>query len=126
MKYTFDPALISDLHKDARDHRPGEYFMTLWNKGSDDSKQYLWDNLLAELDAKIKQEEEDTIKAIDNFEKEIISMYEMGANDRNQAIRWIVSSKDLDFDDVGFICFKLGLPYEYESTFNEAKKNETV
>ena len=55
-EYTFENELISDLHKDARNHRPTSGFMAMWNDLNDDQKQECWDNLIAEM--KLSQEQE--------------------------------------------------------------------
>ena len=55
-EYTFENELVSDLHKDARNHRPTSGFMAMWNDLNDDQKQECWDNLIAEM--KLSQEQE--------------------------------------------------------------------
>ena len=48
-EYSFENELISDLHKDARNHRPTSGFMAMWNDLNDDQKQECWDNLISEM-----------------------------------------------------------------------------
>ena len=60
-EYSFENELISDLHKDARNHRPTSGFMAMWNDLNDDQKQECWDNLISEMndsqDNQIAEEE---------------------------------------------------------------------
>ena len=57
-EYSFENELISDLHKDARNHRPTSGFMAMWNDLNDDQKQECWDNLISEM--KLSQEQSDS------------------------------------------------------------------
>ena len=59
-EYSFENELISDLHKDARNHRPTSGFMAMWNDLNDDQKQECWDNLIAEM--KLSQEQEKLLR----------------------------------------------------------------
>ena len=48
-EYSFENELISDLHKDARNHRPTSGFYGNVERLTDDQKQECWDNLISEM-----------------------------------------------------------------------------
>lgn len=56
MQYTYSDDIISDLHKDARGVRPDEYFWEEWTQSLPESKQFIWDKLVAEMEYKEKEE----------------------------------------------------------------------
>ena len=56
MQYTYSDDIISDLHKDARGVRPDEYFWEEWTQSPPESKQFIWDKLVAEMEYKEKEE----------------------------------------------------------------------
>ena len=123
MTYTFDENVVSDLHKDARGSRPGEYFWAKWVNSNDETKQSIWDGLLVELDVAVVEEQTREQSAIASFEKHIASL-ESISNSREQSIRWIVEGLGLTESDKlygsDYICYKLGLPYSYATQFDLA------
>ena len=122
--YTFDGNIVSDLHKDAYGFRPREYFWAEWNNSSDADKQHIWDHLLQDLEFAIDQEAQEQIAAINAFELEIVNALEVGAQSRQDAVRWIVQSLDLDDVDLMYggsaICYRKGLPYKMAAIFDNA------
>ena len=58
MDFNYSNDLVSDLHKDARGFRPGEYFWEEWTQSPDEIKQQIWDGLISELDENNKIAEE--------------------------------------------------------------------
>jgi hypothetical protein len=117
MEYTFDPNIISDLHKDAYGFRPSEGFWEDWMFSSDDEKQEIWDNLLTALQRSIDEEEEREVLAVGSFEGRIEDAMADGSTDRATAIRQIIGSvglTDIELSYGGeYACFQLGLPYAY-------------
>lgn len=89
MSYTFDEQTVSDLHKDASSHRPGDGFWQMWSTASDDTKQTIWDGLLTDLEYSISSEKEADRQAAAAFESLVTKTIEMGAGDRETAIRWL-------------------------------------
>ena len=89
MSYTFDEQSVSDLHKDASGHRPGDGFWQMWSTASDDTKQTIWDGLLTDLEYSISSEKEADRQAAAAFESLVTKTIEMGAGDRETAIRWL-------------------------------------
>ena len=122
--YTFDENIISDLHKDARGYRPDAYFWEEWTQCGDDTRQAMWDNLLVELEQAHERQAEEQIAAINAFELEIATALEVGARSREDAVRWIVQSLDLDDVDLMYggsaICYRKGLPYKMAPMFDNA------
>jgi len=126
MEYTYVSYIVSDLHKDARGYRPSMSFMETWTESSPDIKQSIWDSLLEELDRRNTEEKEQEELCIKEFHKNISSAMDLGAKDSNQAIRWLVESREIDTMDKGYICYCLGLPYSMEQLFIDAFKQENV
>ena len=122
--YTFDENIVSDLHKDARGYRPDAYFWEEWTQCGDDTRQAMWDNLLVELEQANDREAQEQIAAINAFELEIVNALEVGARSREDAVRWIVQSLDLDDVDLMYggsaICYRKGLPYKMAAIFDNA------
>ena len=120
--YTFDESIVSDLHKDAFGFRPREYFWEEWNNSSDSSKQVIWDDLLDALQRANEWERAEQAAAVKQFEDRIKLLMNVGAPDRNTAIRWIVDSLELSETDKMYggscVCFELGLPYNMKETFD--------
>jgi len=118
MEYTYSDELLSDLHKDAYGCRPGIAYRLYWQTLTADEKQAEWDQLIsamkAEQEAQRKYEEE----SVAEFEQQIARNLDMGAGTRKDAIRWIIDSMELSpYDDAGYVCYKLGLPYSMEHEF---------
>lgn len=121
--YTFDESIVSDLHKDARGFRPSQSWWNSWNSQDDAGKQATWNALLGELEDTMSEDRRREEKAVSDFEGRIELLMQIGARDRNTAIRWIVDSLDLsDFDKMyggDYICFLMGLPYRMKETFDQ-------
>jgi beta-lactamase class D len=119
LMYTFDEDTISDLHKDAYGFRPGEYFWETWNDASDDQKQVIWDDLVDELQRGDANEILAEAIALAKFEAQIAKTMELGARDRETAIRWIVEGLDLgQYADAEYACWALNLNYNCAKLFD--------
>lgn len=117
--YTFDEDTISDLYKDARGFRPGEYFWETWNDASDDQKQVIWDDLVDELRRGNEMLAEMQAIALAKFEAQVAKTMELGARDRETAIRWIVEGLDLgNYADADYACWALNLNYSCAKLFD--------
>lgn len=110
--YTYSDELYSDLHKDARGCRPGDSGFSYWNSLTPKEKQIQWDCLVEELDQRFQSEQEEQKVSIEEFEKRVKETIELGAGNRETAIKWIHESMETDGDSE-FLCYKLGLPYGY-------------
>lgn len=122
--YTFCESTVSDLHKDAHGFRAGQSFWMRWEDASNDVKQSIWDGLIEDLEATMTSEANEKIAAINALEMEIATALDLGARSRDDAVRWVVESMDLDDMDLMYggeaICFRKGLPYSMAPVFNNA------
>lgn len=124
MAYTFDENIVSDLHKDAHGFRPTQSFWMRWEDAANYTKQNIWDGLLVDLEVTMTSEANEKIAAINAFEVEIATALDLGARSRDEAVRWVVESMDLDDTDLMYggelICYRKGLPYSMAPLFNNA------
>ena len=97
-KYTYSDDLVSDLHKDAWGHRPGEGFWFRWEIADEDAKQAIWDNLIDDM---VKNDAEEAKAKKDNASKlaqRIREVCKLGAQNYRTAIRWIIDADELESD----------------------------
>ena len=107
---------ISDVSKEARGYRE----RLNWDEYTMEELEAIADSFTEELRREMKREEERTNEAIADFERLVKQYIEMGAGDRETAIRWIVEGDDeinVSHDDPSYICYRFGLPYSMESEF---------
>lgn len=93
MAFNFDENILSDLHKDARGFRPrSEYFWQSWNDSTDAGKQSIWDGLCEEL--RLNEEARELGQKLDAicYEAEVQKFIDMGAGNRETALRWMLES----------------------------------
>lgn len=114
-QYTFDEAIVSDLHKDARGFRPSHHWMELWNYADDDQKQTMWDALSQELSAELDRERVAKARAMLALAERLEKMYELGAKSEVQALQWIMEAEEFsDFDlqyGADYFCYHFDLDY---------------
>jgi len=112
--YTFDERAISDLHKDVYGYRPSESFYRSWKAYTDHEKQGVWDSLIAALEEELAFEETVKERAKELMEARIEELMEIGAQDREQAIRWIMQAEQIT-GEYGYEELEdhLDLPYGY-------------
>ena len=91
--FTFDDHIVSDLHKDARGFRPHVAFWEGWNSSDDENKQAIWDGLLRELERTQAEEARIEAECLAAFEEEVQDCIELGAGDRQTALRWMTSEE---------------------------------
>jgi len=71
-----------------------------------------------ELEANMEKE------AVARFEKAIAEYMQMGAEDRETAIRWVLQAEGLENEyDPSYVCYSLGLPYEMAGEFEAHMKS---
>ncbi len=125
--FTFDEDTISDLYKDAYGFRPGEYFWETWEDASDDQKQVIWDDLVEQLRRSNEMLADMEAIALAKFEAQIAKTMELGARDRETAIRWIVEGLDLgQYADAEYACWALNLNYKCAKLFDGVLPRERV
>ena len=121
--YTFDECIASDLHKDARGHRPGAGWWAKWEAYSDNEKQKVWDVLIDEFNDEQTRMEELQAEAWQKFLERIQTMYAFGARNKAQAVRWILEAdkieKDVNQYGLDYACFTWGLCYSKGTELKE-------
>ena len=114
-KFTYSDELFADLYKDAFGTRPTGFSCEQWDEKSPEEKQISWDTMCKilnqnEMYEKIAQEE-----AVTSFEKRIADTMEIGAPDRETAIRWIVDGMGYTDSELMYggdrVAYNLNLPY---------------
>lgn len=108
---------ISDVSKDARGYRT----RLNWDEYTMEELEVIADDFTEELRREIKREEEEKQACVAEFERLVKECIDMGAGDRQTAIRWIVEGDDeinLQYDSSDYICCKMGIPYEMSHEFD--------
>ena len=122
--YTYDERIVSDLHKEAYGFRPSQYWWGEWKASDEDGRQQIWDDLCEAMEAEMEDQRKRHERVIQEFEDLVLRQQEVGAPDRQTAIRWIVDSLELSQNDLcygaDYVCYCLGLPYSCSSMFTEA------
>ena len=81
----------------------------------------IWDDLCDRLEETMAEELEANHRKIAMFEDRIQKNIKLGASTRKDAIRWIFDAEDISFDDPGYACYLLNIPYVYEDEFRSMK-----
>jgi len=106
---------VYEMHKQAYGVKGRHYnFKAMSTKELEDELDHLCE--VAKREAEIeKRQEEDNLKA---FESRIDEALSLGAENREDAIKWILQAEGLDKEqDPGYICYTLGLNYDNEHLF---------
>ena len=106
---------VYEMHKEAYGVKGRHYnFSKMSTKDLEKELDHLCD--VAKREAEIeKRQEEDNLKA---FESRIDEALSLGAENREDAIKWILQAEGLDKEhDKGYICYTLGLSYDKEHLF---------
>ena len=108
---------VYEMHKEAYGVKGRHYnFKEMSNAELEKELDHLCD--VAKREAEIEKRAEDD--SYQNFEKTVANTIKHGANDREEAIRWILEAEDLiDYFDKepDYICHSLGLSYDKEYLF---------
>jgi len=121
--YTFDSEFVSDLHKEAYGCRPNQVFFDLWSSMADDKKQATWDSLELKRQIRGDERKKEEAAAVAVFERLISETIALGATNRADALRWLVSS-NVDIQDTEHALWKHGVLFaengKYEQEVKEA------
>ena len=123
-KYTFSNDLISDLHKDAWNHRPSNSFWFHWNCGTDDAKQKIWDDLIDDMVANDQAEAKAKKENASELFLRIKETCKLGASNYKTAIRWILDADELEHDQYyegGQLAWEYNLAYRHKKLFKLAR-----
>jgi len=106
---------VYEMHKEAFGVKGRHYdFDKMTDQELKDEFESLAKIAKAEQEAEAKAEKE----AYENFEEQIKKNLEFGAETREDAIKWILAAEGLENEkDAGYICYCLGLSYDYEYIF---------
>jgi hypothetical protein len=98
-----------DMYKDAYGVRPRGIDTTTWTES-----QFMaeFEQLANTIQRNEEQRAEAESKASHDFEMRMLSLLQMGAKDREMALRWVHEAEGSGGDDE-YLCFLLGLPYRY-------------
>lgn len=107
---------ISDAHKDAYGFRPRGYNYSEWSMAQ---LQEEADRMSDAVTDAIREREFTDAQAVEALEARIADLLDMGASDRDTAIRWICDSVDHG-GDLGYVCYELGVPYNMVDEFQKA------
>jgi hypothetical protein len=98
-----------DMYKDAYNFRPRGVDTSKWAL-TDFEKEFETLQFIIDRNEAQRRVEEDA--AVTRFEARIASIIQLGAKDREMALRWIHEAEDTDGDDE-YLCFRVGIPYGY-------------
>jgi hypothetical protein len=98
-----------DMYKDAHGIRPRGIDTSSWTE-ADFNKEFEELNLISELNCRQRREDEQV--AARKFESRVKELMEIGAKDREMAMRWIHEAEGSNSDDE-FLCYLFGLSYGY-------------
>ena len=106
---------VYEMHKDAYGVKGRHYdFDNMSNKELEEELERLCKVAQAEREAEEKFEE----AAYQTFLKRIAENIQIGASDKETAIKWILQAEGLENEkDAGYICYSLGLGYDKEYLF---------
>lgn len=110
--YTYSEELFSDFHKDAYGFRPrGHEFYS----ATPERKQEIWDATAGAFTRAQAEEAELEAQSLIDFEKEVQSCIELGAGDRQTALRWMTQNEVFyHIQDVEHWVWKKGILFNYE------------
>jgi len=89
----FDYDIFSDLHKDVYGFRPSAIFMKNVKNFSDQERDDLWEALCDQLEENTKAEKAQEEADVAKFEARVLDVIDLGAGDRETALRWITSQE---------------------------------
>ena len=105
-----------DAYKDAYGFRPRSISTEGWSLA-------MFVGEIEELSKMIGRNEQERVmherEAVEIFERQIEELQAAGAHDRAWALRWIHEAEGSNGDN-DFLCYLLGLPYNYLTTKKEA------
>ena len=92
--YTYTTELFSDLHKDVYGYRPRGAAMDEWNSRAPRQKNELYNALCDELEVVTQDEKRQADRNLFEFTGLIMDMIELGAKDRETALRWMTQDHE--------------------------------
>lgn len=99
---------FSDLHKDVYGFRPRHSTLHL----TVEQWEVVYRDLYLQLNQNLEIERKNEAAAVEKFEADVKKLIEMGAADRETAIRWISEAENAG-GDLDYLAFLRGLPYRF-------------
>lgn len=99
----------SDMYKDAYGVRPRGIDTTQWTVEDFEKEFDRLQEVILDEEQRLQERERQVIV---QFEQRVADAIQMGAADRETAIRWIAQAEGTA-DDRDYLCYRLGLPYGY-------------
>ncbi len=122
---TFDIDCFSDIYKDAYGFRPRNHRF-YDDETTDDEKQEIWDDTCLAVENVINIDEIQKEEASRVFEQRITELLEIGAPDRETAVRWLFQAENVTKYDAAygasFLLWLFNLPNSYTDEMNEMLK----
>ena len=116
--FTYSEELYSDLHKEAYGFRPRGESYANWFKMTPEQKQADWNYMCAILEENELQRKAQEAQALAEWKVDIARIMGVCGWTKKRAIRHDMESHDAGGSsgsyDVGFYCYKRGLPYSVE------------
>jgi|TARA_R100000081_G_C4661967_1_gene88082 hypothetical protein len=116
VEYTYEDNLISDLHKDARGHRPSYGFMLMWDDLSPAQKQEKWDSLCEEMEESIEMEKQMEKVSLDEFRKTLRATMKTTGTNWKRALFFLAQAEDINIEDnsqeFSHFLWRQGIGYE--------------
>jgi hypothetical protein len=100
-----------DMYKDAHGFRPRHMMDEIRSATVEELRKDL-DRLQIIIKDNEQQQEEEQARAVEAFETRVSNMINVGARDREMALRWIHEAEGTGGDDE-YLCYTVGLPYRY-------------
>jgi hypothetical protein len=114
--YTYCNDIISDLHKDARGHRPSHGFMLMWNDLTPAQKQEKWDDLCREMEYNQKEEARIEAENLVKFRKQVAATMKFCDCNWKDAMRFLADAEGDDIDEhsqtFDYFLWKQGIGFE--------------
>ena len=129
MKFTFDDNIFSDLCKEVYGTRaPARSgHLSVYYDETPENKQKIWDDLCDQHEEVMAEEAKAEKRSVARFEALIQDTINLGAGNRETAIRWILEGEfgeDLSHwtFQAGYACYTFNLPYSFEKEFEPIVK----
>lgn len=114
--YTYCDDIISDLHKDARGFRPDEYFWEEWTQSPEESKQFIWDKLVEEMEQNQKEQARIEADKLVEFRETVRQTIRFCDVDWRGAVRFLADAEGDDIDEgeqtFDYFLWKQGIGFE--------------
>ena len=91
--FTYSDDCFSDLHKDVYGFRPRGVLMDDWHDRTPRQKNELYNALCDELEEVTRDEKRQADRNVMEFTGEILNTIELGAKDRETALRWMTQDE---------------------------------